>query len=87
MTDKHLELLDGTDYKVRVECDEGVDVITLTKDVFAHNHYVDYDIIAQETIYDRVTEAKIINFAEREIAKHTKAINLYGTYTGKKETE
>lgn len=87
MIDKHLEVLDGTDYQVKVDRDGNLDVLTLTKDVFVHNYYVSYDIIAQETVYGRVTERKIKDFAIQEIAKFEEAKDLYGTYTGKKETE
>ncbi len=88
MTEKYLDVLEGTEYKVEVSrSEDGFDEISLTKDVYhADGYIVDYDLLAEETIYGGVTIEGITNFASREISKAKKSESLYGTYTGKKET-
>lgn len=87
MSDKYLDILDGTSYKVNVSrSEDGYDVISLTKDVWHPDGYlIDYDLLVEETMYGGVTEEGIRNFASRELQKHKQAENLYGTYTGNKE--
>lgn len=87
MIERHLDILDGTDYEVNVfRSEDGYDEIDMTVAVYdSKGILVDHDLLAHETMYGGVTEEAIKNFVHKELSKAKRSANLYGKYTGKKE--
>lgn len=89
MADKHLDILDDTEYTVDVYRDEdGYDIIEISKPAHVGGtNFYDVDILLKETIFGGVTEEKIRRITQDTIDRNKKAEILYGTYTGKRDTE